>query len=112
RLHRFFKKEDHLYRIDKAIRDACIFAPHNVMVDPPFSRVDIISCRNLLIYLSPAAQKQVLSTFHYALNVPGFLVLGTAETVSGKPEYFTVLDRDHKIYKKNPVRSHPPVFNL
>ena len=111
RLQRFFKKEDHLYRIDKAIRDACIFAPHNVMTDPPFSHVDLISCRNLLIYLDPSAQKQVLSTFHYALNVPGFLVLGTAESVSGSAEQFTVWDRDHKIYKKNPVISHPPMFS-
>ena len=83
RLRRFFKKEDHLYRIDKSIRDACLFARHNVLADPPFSHVDLISCRNLLIYLDPPAQKQVLSTFHYALNVPGFLVLGTAESVSG-----------------------------
>jgi len=112
RLQRFFKKEDHLYRIDKVIRDACIFAPHNVMVDPPFSRVDLISCRNLLIYLDPSAQKQVLSTFHYALNVPGFLVLGTAENVSGSADQFALLDRDHKVYKKNSVISHPPMFPL
>ena len=110
RLRRFFKKEDHLYRIDKPIRDACIFAHHNVMADPPFSHVDLISCRNLLIYLDASAQKQVLSTFHYALNVPGFLVLGTAESVSGKADYFARLDREHKVYKKNPIVSHPPMF--
>ncbi len=110
RLRRFFKKEDHLYRIDKSIRDACLFARHNVLADPPFSHVDLISCRNLLIYLDPPAQKQVLSTFHYALNVPGFLVLGTAESVSGTGDYFALLDRKHRIYNKNPVVSHPPMF--
>ena len=110
RLRRFFKKEDHLYRIEKSIRDACLFAHHNVMADPPFSHVDLISCRNLLIYLDPPAQKQVLSTFHYALNVPGFLVLGTAESVSGTGDYFALLDRKHRIYNKNPVVSHPPMF--
>ena len=110
RLRRFFKKEDHLYRIEKPIRDACLFARHNVMADPPFSHVDLISCRNLLIYLDPPAQKQVLSTFHYALNVPGFLVLGTAESVSGTGDYFALLDRKHRIYNKNPVVSHPPMF--
>ncbi len=110
RLRRFFKKEDHLYRIEKPIRDACLFARHNVMADPPFSHVDLISCRNLLIYLDPAAQKQVLSTFHYALNVPGFLVLGTAESAGGAGDYFALLDRKHKIYSKNPVVSHPPMF--
>ena len=112
RLRRFFKKEDHLYRIDKSLRDCCIFARHNVMSDPPFSRLDLISCRNLLIYLDPAAQKQVLSTLHYALNLPGFLVLGTAESVSGDADYFALMDRSHRIYQKNPVVSHPPVFNL
>ena len=110
RLRRFFKKEDHLYRIDKSIRDACVFARHNVMADPPFSHLDLISCRNLLIYLDPLAQKQVLSAFHYALNLPGFLVLGTAESVSGNADYFALIDRNHRIYKKNPVISHPPMF--
>jgi two-component system, chemotaxis family, CheB/CheR fusion protein len=110
RLRRFFKKEDHLYRIDKSIRDACLFARHNLLADPAFSHLDLISCRNLLIYLDPPAQKQVLSTFHYALNVPGFLVLGTAESVSGTGDYFALLDRKHRIYNKNPVVSHPPMF--
>ncbi len=110
RLRRFFQKEDHLYRIDKSIRDACVFARHNVMADAPFSRLDLISCRNLLIYLDPLAQKQVLSAFHYALNLPGFLVLGTAESVSGNADYFGLIDRNHRIYKKNPVISHPPMF--
>ena len=81
RLRRFFKREDHVYRIDKSIRDMCVFARQNVTADPPFSHLDLISCRNVLIYLAPPLQKRVLPTFHYALNAPGFLVLGTAETV-------------------------------
>jgi two-component system, chemotaxis family, CheB/CheR fusion protein len=83
RLHRFFKKEDHLYRIDKSIRDSCVFARQNLSADPPFSRVDLISCRNVLIYMAPALQRRVLPTFHYALNVPGFLVLGSSENGGG-----------------------------
>ena len=80
-LRRFFKKEEHVYRIDKSIRDLCVFARQNLTSDPPFSHVDLVSCRNVLIYLSPPLQKRVMPTFHYALNSPGFLVLGSSETV-------------------------------
>jgi two-component system CheB/CheR fusion protein len=110
RLRRFFKKEDHLYRIDKSIRDACVFARQNLVADPPFSHVDLISCRNLLIYLSPVIQKQVLPTFHYALNVPGFLVLGTAETVGENTDLFKLVDRANKIYGKKSVASRAPMY--
>jgi two-component system CheB/CheR fusion protein len=105
RLRRFFKKEDHVYRIDKTIRDTCVFARQNLADDPPFSHVDLISCRNLLIYLSPVMQKQVLPMFHYALNIPGFLVLGTAETVGENTDLFEVVDRANKIYVKIPTAS-------
>ena len=81
RLRRFFQKEDHIYRIDKSLRDLCVFARHNLTLDPPFSHVDLVSCRNVLIYLSPPLQKRVLPTFHYALNSPGFLVLGSSESI-------------------------------
>lgn len=81
RLRRFFKSEDHVYRIDKSIREVCVFARQNVTADPPFSHLDLIGCRNVLIYLASPLQKRVLPTFHYALNVPGYLVLGTAESV-------------------------------
>jgi two-component system, chemotaxis family, CheB/CheR fusion protein len=110
RLRRFFKKEDHLYRIDKPIRDACVFARQNLVADPPFSHVDLISCRNLLIYLSPVMQKQVLPTFHYALNVPGFLVLGTAETVGENTDLFELVDRANKIYGKKSVAGRAPMY--
>ena len=109
RLHRFFTKEDHLYRIDKTIRDSCVFARQNLTVDPPFSRMDLISCRNVLIYMSPALQRRVLPTFHYALNVPGFLVLGSSETVGEFKGLFEVTDRANKIYAKQVTGSRPLV---
>ncbi|MGZ8445959.1 MAG: CheR family methyltransferase, partial [Candidatus Binatia bacterium] len=100
RLCRFFRKEDQGYRVEKLIRDMCVFARQNVAADPPFSRLDMISCRNLLIYLSTQLQKRVLPTFHYALNVPGFLVLGSAETVGENITLFEPVDRANKIYVK------------
>jgi two-component system CheB/CheR fusion protein len=109
RLRRFFVKEDHIYRITKPIRDLCVFARQNVAADPPFSHVDLISCRNLLIYLAPALQKRVLPSFHYALNSPGFLVLGSAESVGDNADLFELLDRTNKIYSKKPTASRPPL---
>ena len=70
-LRRFFRKDDHVYRIEKSIRDLCVFARQNIAADPPFSHMDLISCRNVLIYMSPALQRQVLPMFHYALEIPG-----------------------------------------
>jgi two-component system CheB/CheR fusion protein len=100
RLRRFFVKEDHHCRMSREIRDLTVFARHDVTADPPFSHVDLISCRNLLIYLSTPLQRQVLPTFHYALDVPGFLVLGSAETVGDHGDLFEIVDRTHKIYAK------------
>jgi two-component system CheB/CheR fusion protein len=79
RLRRFFAKVESGYRVSKNIRDMCIFAQHNVVNDPPFSRMDLICCRNLLIYLEPVLQSKVISLFHYALRPDGFLVLGSSE---------------------------------
>jgi len=107
RLRRFFKKEDHLYRIDRSIREACVFANQNITADPPFLHVDLISCRNVLIYMAPALQKRVLPSFHYALNIPGFLVLGSAETVGELNELFEVVDKAHKIYTKKVTGNRP-----
>jgi two-component system, chemotaxis family, CheB/CheR fusion protein len=112
RLRRFFTKEDDHYRISKAIRDACVFARHNVAADPPFSRVDLISCRNVLIYLSAPLQKRVLPTFHYALNPAGYLLLGHSETVGGFTDLFGVVDHRHRIYMKKGTSARPyPHFN-
>lgn len=104
RLRRYFQKVDQGYRIDRAIRDACVFARQNVATDPPFSHVDLISCRNVLIYMAPELQKRVIPTFHFALNNPGFLFLGSSETVGGFGDLFEVADRAHKIYAKKVTR--------
>jgi two-component system CheB/CheR fusion protein len=110
RLRRFFRREDHVYRIDKSIRDVCVFARHNVTADPPFSHLDLISCRNVLIYLTTPLQKRILPTFHYALDVPGYLVLGTAETVGEFTDLFELRDRTHRIYAKKANLSRQHVF--
>ncbi len=110
RLRRFFKREDHVYRIDRSLRDACVFARQNVTTDPPFSHLDIVSCRNVLIYLATPLQKRVLRTFHYALDTPGFLILGGAETVGEHTDLFEAVDRGHRIYAKKQVAvRHLPV---
>jgi two-component system CheB/CheR fusion protein len=100
RLRRFFTKIESGYRVSKAIRDMCIFAQQNVLHDPPFSQIDLICCRNLLIYLEPALQSRVVSCFHYALRPTGILVLGTSEGLGAKAELFAVEDRSHKIFSK------------
>ena len=100
RLQRFFSKSEGNYKISKSIRDICVFATHNVLKDPPFSKIDFISCRNLFIYLDLQAQKRVLATFHYALNENGYLMLGKAETISSSAHLFTQLNKKYKIYLK------------
>ena len=109
RLRRHFTKSDGHYRISKAIRDLCVFARHDVAADPPFSRMDLICCRNLLIYLGVPLQRRVIPTFHYALNPAGFLWLGPSETVGTHTELFSVADERHRIYAKKVAsgRSYP-----
>ncbi len=101
RLRRFFTLEDNGagYRVQKAIREMIIFAEHSVNRDPPFSRLDLISCRNLLIYLNKGLQRKVLHTFHYALLPESFLFLGTSET-TGEKDYFVTVDRKWKLYQR------------
>ncbi len=101
RLARFFSVEpDGTYRIQKNIRDMLVFSEHNITKDPPFSKVDLISCRNLLIYLGGDLQRRVISLFHYALNPKGMLFLGTSETVGDVEHLFTTLDRKSKIFRR------------
>lgn len=100
RLHRFFTKVEAGYRVSKSIRDMCIFAQHNVLNDPPFSRMDLICCRNLLIYLEPVLQNRVISLFHYALRPARFLVLGSSEGLGATTGLFAVEDRTHKIFTR------------
>jgi len=99
-IQRFYTKTGSKYRIAKVVRDMCVFAPHNILRDPPFSRVDFISCCNLFIYLDSAAQKKTLSTFHYALNDHGFLMLGKSESIGTSNHLFTKINSKHKIYSR------------
>jgi two-component system, chemotaxis family, CheB/CheR fusion protein len=104
RLERFFVKEQEGYRIKKEIRELVIFAVQNVLKDPPFTKIDLLVCRNLLIYLQPEAQERVLSLFHYALNAGGLLFLGASESVGGMGDHFAVLDKKWKVFtRKEPV---------
>jgi two-component system, chemotaxis family, CheB/CheR fusion protein len=98
RLRRFFVKERIGYRVRREIREMVLFAAHDLLKDPPFSRMDLISCRNLLIYLNRDAQQRLLDTFHFALNPGGKLFLGTSETVDDGSRLFRVLDKKHRIY--------------
>jgi two-component system, chemotaxis family, CheB/CheR fusion protein len=100
RLRRFFVKFNDGYQVSKQVRDLCIFAVHDVTQDPPFSKMDLISCRNLLIYLGASLQKRVLTTFHYALNPGGNLLLGNSETVGAGSEMFGQIDKKHKLYSR------------
>jgi two-component system, chemotaxis family, CheB/CheR fusion protein len=109
RLTRFFTKEDHHYRIQKSVRDLCVFARQNVTVDPPFSRVDLVTFRNVLIYMSPPLQERLLPVFHFALNSRGFLVLGLAETVGSFDDLFELTNRTHKIYRRKDSTRAPRV---
>ncbi|OAJ59452.1 hypothetical protein A6V36_27835 [Paraburkholderia ginsengiterrae] len=103
RLEHFFTRDGEYYRVGKRIRDICTFARHNVATDPPFSRMDLVSCRNLLIYLDPVLQRSVMPLFHYALNPDGVLMLGPSETVGAFSELFGVIEnRRTKLYSKKP----------
>jgi len=100
RLQRFFVKEEGTYRVSKALRDCCIFARQDLTRDPPFSRLDLISCRNVMIYLGTVLQRKVMSIFHYALGPGGTLLLGSAESIGNHGEMFAIVDRRRKIYRK------------
>lgn len=102
RLQRFFVKQDSHYCIAKSIRDLCIFARHDVTRDPPFSRLDLVSCRNLLIYLDATAQRRVMQLFHYALRPHTFLLLGPAESVGQANDLFELTDKPHRLYLRKP----------
>jgi two-component system CheB/CheR fusion protein len=102
RLRRFFTKSNGHYLINKSVRDLCVFSRHNLVRDPPFSHVDLVTCRNLLIYLSLPLQKRVMPIFHYALNPDGHLMLGTSESIGGFGELFDLVDEKNKIYVKKP----------
>jgi two-component system CheB/CheR fusion protein len=100
RLRRFFVASNGSYQIARSVRDICIFARQNVTKDPPFSRLDLITCRNVLIYLDNTLQGKVMRLFHYALKPSGFLVLGASETIGNANDLFAPVDRQHKIYSR------------
>ena len=106
RIAKFFTKITAGYRVNKAIRDLCVFARQDVTKDPPFSSLDLISCRNFLIYIQPELQERVISTLHYALNPAGFLLLGSAESAAAYPQMFTPLSKKNKIYSKKVGNQH------
>jgi two-component system, chemotaxis family, CheB/CheR fusion protein len=99
-LKRYFTRVNGNYRVNKLLRDVCVFAPHNILRDPPFSRVDFISCRNLLIYLDQEAQKKVFSTFFYALNEGGVLMLGNSESIGSSQRLFSEINKKLRIYSR------------
>src|SRR6184192_1553351 len=111
RLNRFFVKRDGSYQIHRSVRDICTFARQNLTADPPFSRLDLISCRNVLIYLSAELHKRCIPQFHYALNPGGYLILGPAESVGLYDELFKLADKKNKIYAKTVVTT-PRMANL
>lgn len=98
RLRRFFTEEEGGYRVNKALREQVVFARQNVMSDPPFSRMDLISCRNLLIYFEPELQKKIFPAFHYALKPEGYLFLGASESIGQFTDLFTAADKKQKIF--------------
>ena len=113
RLQRFFIQVEGGYQISKSVRQMCVFAKQNLNADPPFSSLDLISCRNVLIYLSPALQQKVIPLFHYSLKPTGFLLLGTSESTGNFSDLFAVVDKKQKIYERKlaPSRLNFHFFN-
>jgi len=115
RKRRFFVADGGSYVVSKDVRDLCIFSPHSVLRDPPFSRIDLVSCRNLLIYFGPEAQEQVIPVFHYALRPEGHLFLGTSENIGAYGDLFTQVDKKQRIFRRRSDGTHglrlPPVVS-
>jgi two-component system CheB/CheR fusion protein len=112
RLSRFFTKTDEGYRINTEIRETIVFAQHNIIMHPPFTNIDFISCRNLLIYLDPELQKKLLGLFFYSLNPEGTLLLGTSETLGSQSHLFTSESTGLKIYKRGNSSLDPGLFDF
>jgi two-component system, chemotaxis family, CheB/CheR fusion protein len=109
RLTRFFVKDSHSYQVIKPIRDMCIFSTHNLISDPPFARLDLISCRNLLIYLDADVQRKLVPLLHYALAPQGYLFLGSSESVAAHPELFRMVDKQHRLFQRTDLLVRPHV---
>jgi two-component system CheB/CheR fusion protein len=107
RLKRFFIREGQYYRVRRELRELVLFAPHNVLRDPPFSKLDLVSCRNLLIYINRQTQERVLEIFHFALRTGGYLFLGSSETAEGLPGLFAHVDKKHRLFRRLDL---PPAY--
>lgn len=110
RVARYFVSDGAGFAVSKEIRDICMFSCHSLIRDPPFSRVDLISCRNLLIYLNQDVQKQVIPVFHYALRAGGFLFLGSSEHATQRADLFEPLDKKHRIFRRLDLPARPTIF--
>lgn len=110
RLERFFSKQDHTYQVKRELRELCIFSTHSFIKDPPFSRLGLISCRNVMIYLGPDLQRKILPLFHYALRPGGYLFLGPSESASGHLGLFHPVDKKYRIFqRKDSLSHHAPI---
>src|SRR5690606_16090784 len=109
RLDRFFTREGDHYRIVKRLRESVVFAEQNVLAQPPFSRLDLICCRNLLIYLEPDAQQRVMAIFHYALKENGCLFLGSSETIGAAKAKFVAISKKWRTFRRTGKAGPPPL---
>jgi len=112
RLNRFFVKTDDTYRINAEIREMVVFAQHNIIMHPPFTKIDILSCRNLLIYMDSELQKKILGLFYYSINPEGIMMLGSSETLGLQSPLFTPVDSKLKIYKRSLTAIIPELFDF
>lgn len=110
RLQHFFTQEARGYRVSKQLQEVVLFAPHNLIKDAPFARLDLISCRNLLIYLNREVQRQVFEIFHYALRPEGFLFLGGSESADTMPDLFKTVNKHHRIFQRQPAQANLPLL--
>jgi two-component system CheB/CheR fusion protein len=107
RLERFFSKQDGAYQVNRELREICLFSNHSFIKDPPFSRLDLISCRNVMIYLGPDLQRKSIPLFHYALRPGGYLFLGPSESASSHKELFQPVDKRLRIFQRKETRLRP-----
>jgi two-component system CheB/CheR fusion protein len=108
-LRRYFRKVDGSYRVSEAVRDLCVFARQDLTRDPPFSKLDLVLCRNVLIYMTAPLQRKLMATFHYALKPTGFLMLGHAETIGVHNDLFSIAHKQHRIYGRRPTDALPSI---
>src|SRR5206468_12110852 len=107
RLKEFFSREDGTYHVAADLREVCLFSAHNLLRDPPFSKLDLIACRNLLIYMGPELQEKIVPIFHYALRNNGYLILGSSENVTRHVRLFSVVDKTSRLFQKRPGMAAP-----